>query len=369
MKANTFDTIKKTLKIIIFLLIITTFGILLIFSKDNKKIKVVKEFVKTGTKVLYISTDDKHSNYLENLLEKYDIEYFYINSSELSKIEKTKLEKIINSKYLSNIVVTFKDGKVTDAIIDYASETQLNEFLQKNGIIPQVMGDIKGILESANQIDFELGIIYIPYKYVTGIAEQMKILEEISKEYGATYKMIDAYLLSFIQQEKLNSIFQISSVDNQIVILIKNGKIINSIRGIKSKSEYINELYDKNFINTKENYISDINFYEFENLFNQSKKSVVIISKENCKYCSEVISLLNSISLDYNIEVFNLNIINFNNELASDVSKKLNEYGYVDGLTTPLTLLIESNKLIDYVIGPSNEEYFVEIFKENGIIK
>ena len=52
-----------------------------------------------------------------------------------------------------------------------------------------------------------------------------------------------------------------------------------------------------------------------------------------------------------------------------EISKKLSELGYSDGFTTPITLIVENNKLINYVIGASNKQYFVDIFSENGIIK
>jgi len=132
-------------------------------------------------------------------------------------------------------------------------------------------------------------------------------------------KMIDSYLLSSTQKEKLNSILQISAVEDQIVILVQKGKIIGSIRGINKKNEYLNELKSYKFIEQIENYINNIDYDEFENLISTQEKSIILVGKDNCKYCDEVIEILNVIIIDYDIKINYLNIKDF----ATDVMEKL----------------------------------------------
>lgn len=370
MKDDTFINIKKILKVIIFLTIVMVFAILLIFSSDNKKISEIEEFIENDIKVLYIYDEENYSDYPINLLTKYEIQYLDINVNELNIFEKSKIKKIINNENLSNIILIYKNGEIIDKIINYESENELNTFLQKNNIVPKVIGDITGIIDSVpDLLKSDLSILYFPYEYVDGIEVQSEILEEIAKEYNSEYKMIDAYLLSSTQKEKLNSILQISAVEDQIIILIQNDKIIGSIRGINNKKEYLNKLKDYKFIDKIESYIEDIDYDIFEELINSQEKNIILIGKENCKYCDDVMSILNTLIINYNIKVSYLNIKNFDTELSKLTEEKLNELGYSDGFTTPITLIIESNKLLDYVIGSSDEEYFIEIFKENGIIK
>lgn len=370
MKENTFSIIKKILITLLFSILVLIFVVLLFFSRDNDLIKDVKEFIQTDTKVLYITNKNKYSEYPIKLLDKYSIKYLYIDSTKLSSIEKTKIEKIINSKYLSNIVVIFNNGKIVDAIIDYESENKLNDFLQKHNIIPEVIGDIDGILESVPELlETELTMLYIPYKYVDGIESQNKILEEISTRYKIKYKLINAYLLSFEQQEKLNSILQISSVEDQIIILVKDKKIVGSIRGINRANYYLDELHKYNFIDKIDNYITEINYDKFNELISSDNKNIILIGKDECRYCDNVITTLNSIIINYDIPIYYINVGKLDSELSNNVEKTLTQLGYSDGFTTPITLMTESNKLIDYVIGPSDEKYFVDIFTENGIIK
>ena len=146
MKKNTFDIVKKFWLVILFVVVFIVFIALLIASSDNKIINDIKEFISDNTKVLYISNNKNYSDYPIKLLNKYDIEYMYVNSEKLSQFEKTKIENLINSKYLSNIIVIFKDGEIIDAIIDYKDEESLNKFFQKYNIIPEVIGDIDNIL-------------------------------------------------------------------------------------------------------------------------------------------------------------------------------------------------------------------------------
>ncbi len=370
MKKNTFGSKKIKWLIILVILLFIAFICLLIKTADSKIIKDIKEFVSTDTKVLYITNKKDYSSYPIELFNKYEIDYLYINSDKLNNFEKNKLERIINSKYLNNIIVIYKSGKIIDAIIDYETENKLNLFLQKYEILPEKIANINGIVDKAKEVlDGEFSLIYIPYTTKVDIEYQTQILKSICEEYGINFVKIDAYLLSYKQKEKINSIFQISSVDDQILILIKNKNILSSIRGEYRKSYYLDEFYKFKFIDTIDNYIDNIDYDCFKNLISDQNKNVIIIGKDECKYCDEVIAALNPIIINYNINISYLNI----NSLDSDIAKKVQEdilrLGYKDGFTTPITLITENSKLIDYVIGASNSDYFIDIFKENGIIK
>ena len=206
------DKMKDNLKIIKKIFIITIFIILLIIffsflisNRDNKLINNIKKYIASDIKILYITDKNNYSRYPIELFKKYDINYVYINSTNLSNIEKNKMEKLINSKYLSNIIVIFEDGKIVDAIIEYESEDKLNEFLQKHQIIPEIIGDNSKIIPHITKLlEDEYTVLYLPYVKSEYIDSQNLILSEICLEYNIKYKMMDIYLLSKFQQEKLN---------------------------------------------------------------------------------------------------------------------------------------------------------------------
>ena len=370
MKNNTFDIIKMFLLFIFVAFLITIFIILLVISSDNKLIDSIKEFTKSDTKVLYFSNDEYYSNYPIDLFDKYEIEYLYIDTTDLSRFEEKKIEEIINSTKIYNMIVIFENGEMVDSIVDYTTDEQLLTFLQKYNIIPSMLGNPEGIIENTKKlISSDFILLYVPYQYNDSLLEQNKILTQITNEYNIDYNMIPAYLLSLSQQKKLNNILQISSVGDQIVILIKDKKIIGSIRGINTKNTYLNSLYEYKYISEIENYIIEIDFDTFNNLVTSNESNVIVITKDDCKYCDTTLSTLNKIVIDYGISIKSINIIDFDSEISKSIETKLIELGYNDGFTTPITLITQSNKVIDYIIGSSNEQYFIDIFTENGIIK
>lgn len=370
MRKDNFKVIKNITLMIIFILLLIVFSCFLFSTKDNKLIKDIQEHISINTKVLYISNEDNYSDYPIEMFKKYDIDYLYIDSTKLSNVEKLKIENIINSKYLSNIIIIFQEGKAIDAIIEYESKNQLNEFLQKYELVPQIIGDNSNIITSVNELlKAEYALLYLPYEPIGEIDNQNKILKEISLDYGINYKKIDAYLLSKNQQKKLNTILQISTVEDQIVILIKDEEIIGSVRGINNKKDYLSKLTEYNFIDEIGYFITDINLDEFNNLISNNEKNVIIIGKDECKYCDYVIDILNDMAINYDIKINYINVGKIDSNIAIELEEQLLSLGYNDGFTAPITLMIENKKLLDYIIGASEEKYFIDIFLENGIIK
>lgn len=365
------DKIKKYIFGVLFTLLTLIFLILLISIRDSKTIVEMKEFVKTDTKVIYITDGKKDSRYLTNILNKYEVNYLEFDSSKLSLFERKKIEKIVNSKYLNDIIVVYKNGKIQDALIEYKSEKKLNKFLQKNEIIPEVISDdVSKIKDDINKIfEEDYSMIYIPYESNDLIEEQEKIFKNISKKYSINYKRIDAYLLSYNQKEMLNQLLKLSYVEDQILILIKDKKMIGNIRGIHSKNTYVENLYDLNFINELDNKINEIDYDTFKVKLKSNEKSIILIGTDNSKDCQDVINILNGMIYNYNIDVNYINLEKNESTLYNKVKEKIENIGYEDGFTLPLVLIVESNNILDYIVGNTKEEYFIDNFIENGVIK
>lgn len=369
MEKSTSSKFKQISKIFTLLLLIITLVTLIVITTDNKYIKNIKEFVSKDTKVLYITNKNKYSKYITDLFEKYDAKYMYINSSGLSNIEKNKLGRIVDNGILSNLIVIFENGEIKETLIDNENQNNINKFLQNNNIIPEVIGDNKNIISTVeNSLETDFTLLYIPYKYINGITVQDEILKNISHEHNINYKMINAYLLSDIQKQKLNSILNISSVDDQIVILIQNKKIIGNIRGKQTSKEFIDKLYELEFITEEENKLTEITEEKFNELLNLKDKNIIFIENENCKYCSDIKQNLNSIINEYGITINYINIGDINSELSKNIESKLKNLNQ-DTFTPPMTIIVESGKLLNNVIGLSTKEYFIDIFSINGIIK
>lgn len=361
---------KKVLITIVITLLLVIFFSLLINTSTNNFINKIKNYTENGIKVLYISDKNNYRSYPIELFNKYDVDYMYINSLNLSNLEKSKLSKLINSQYLSDIIVVFKDGIVSDAIISYSNEEALNNFLSKNELIPNIIGDNSNIISRVEELlDSNYMILYLPYENSDTVLEQNDILSSIARQHSINYEMVNAYLLSETQKENLNSLLKISKVKDQIVIFIKDSKIFGSIRGINTRISYLNRLNEIKFINDIGNYILNINYNNFEDLLSSQQKNIIIIGRDDSKYCEDNIKILNDICSEYNIDINYLNVEKDDSKLFLNVKEKLASIGYNDSYTLPLTIIVENNKLIEYIIGASNKNYYIDIFKENGIIK
>ena len=370
MNSNTFDLLKKIATVIVFIVLVAVFSMLLILTKDDKFVKSVKQFIKTDTKVLYISNKKNYSEYPIKILDKYEINYKYINSSRLSRFEKNKIQRLVNNKDLSNIIIVFESGKIKDALLSYESNDKLDQFLIKNEIIPSTNGNISGLMNKILKAkESESLILYLPYVYDDSVIYQDNLLKDMSKQYNIEYKKIDVFLLSNTQKQKINLSLELSDVEDQIVLFIKNKKIVDSIRGYNRKSKYINKLYENNYIENITNSLNEVGYDEFNTKIGSNEKNVILITKDDCKYCNEVANVLNQISSTNNLDIDYINVGTMDSDLAKKIEEILKKLKYKDGFSTPLTIITEKGKILDYSIGLSSSEFFEEMFTEYGLLK
>jgi len=361
---------KKVSYIIIFSFLIIFFVFLLILFSDSSKIKEIDEFIKTDTKILHLSSDIKDT-YINKVLKKYDVDFFEVDISKLSVFEIKKIKRNLDIEELENTIVVYENGKVIRSLKNYKTEKQIQKFFQKNNIIPKkIVSNIDEIKKQINNILVEdYAMIYIPYIEHERLEEQEQTLKSIASKYSIEYKKIDAYYLSNKQQEKMNSLLEISLVEDQIILLVKENKIVANIRGIHSKNTYIENLYEINFISELEDKINKIDYYKYKELLKDSNKNILFIGSSNIKDSNSIYSILNKMAYNFDINVNYLEIDKDNTYLYSKVQEKIQNIGYEGAFSLPMVLIVESNNILDYVIGNSTEEYFLDIFIENGVIK
>ena len=362
--------IKKLVYAISFSLLVFLFVYLVLLTKDSKNIIEVKEFIKSDIKVLYIY-QSKEEKYINEFLKKYSIEHKNIDSNKLTIFERKKLKNIINNNNIKNVIVLFENGEIKDYLVNSKSNKKIEKFFQKNEITPEeVVDNVKEIeKESMKILDNDYSIVYIPYIKHDEILNQERIFENISKKYSIDYKRINAYSLSKIQKAKINKLLEISDVEDQILVIIKNKKMIANIRGIHSKNTYIENLYELNFIDELETKINQVDYDEFKRVLNNDDKSIIFIGMDNSHDCEKVFNLLNGMIYNYNLNINYINLKDTNSSIYSKVKEKIEKIGYKGNFTLPLVLIVESNKILDYIIGNSQEDYFLEVFIENGVIR
>ena len=78
---------------------------------------------------------------------------------------------------------------------------------------------------------------------------------------------------------------------------------------------------------------------------------------------------MNQISSSNNLDIDYINIESMESDISINIQEKLKKIKYKDGFSTPLTIITEKGKILDYSIGSSTLEFFNEMFKEYGLIK
>jgi len=360
---------SKIIYSLLFIVVVIIFVALLILTLPSKKIKEINLFIKGDTKILYI-VKDKDYKYSVDILEKYDVQYMVIDNENLNLFERKKLENIIDDD-INNMMVIYRSGKIVSKITESDRDNEIVEILQSKEIIPlKIVDNVDSIVDSAkNILDSQYSMVYIPYIESEDIESQNKIFEEISSKYDIDYKKIDAYLLSNNQKEKINSMLDISSVEDQLLVLIKNNKMIANIRGIHRKNTYIESMYDVNFIDELEIKIEEIDYELFESELENKEKSIILIGSKDSKDSVNVFNLLNEMIYNYDISVKYINIEKKDIDTYNKVKEKLEEIKYSGSFSLPLVVIVEANNVLDYAIGNSKEDFFLDIFIENGVIK
>ena len=90
-----------------------------------------------------------------------------------------------------------------------------------------------------------------------------------------------------------------------------------------------------------------------------------MIGSSDCSYCDRVKTTLGQISNQYQIIIYYLNA----SANLEAISKKVEELGVETGLSTPFLLIFEKGKALDYVVGPTTKELYVEKLTEMGVIR
>ena len=111
-----------------------------------------------------------------------------------------------------------------------------------------------------------------------------------------------------------------------------------------------------------------VGYEGFKKVATAKENKVLVLGQTTCGYCIKAKPILNKIADDYGIEINYINV----NTLTSEESGKLSKYISYLGENewgTPLTLIVNNGKVIDLANGLLDEEGYVKLFRDNGIIK
>lgn len=111
---------------------------------------------------------------------------------------------------------------------------------------------------------------------------------------------------------------------------------------------------------------NEIDIDEYLDLYDGSKKSIVLFSRPTCGFCQIAEPILHHIAYQYDLTINHVNT----DEMSSDDETKLVESDdyFSDGFGTPLLVVVSNGEIVDMVNGLVDTESYVSFFTDNGFI-
>ncbi len=203
---------------------------------------------------------------------------------------------------------------------------------------------------------------------------QTPIMKQLKSDYKLSYYYIDASKLNSKDKDKILKALEIEGSTPTIAI-VKNNKIIDVNVGYMEGKEAVeffkkNKLLEDDATYKPEENLTDISFDDYKNLVGQDSKNVIVIGQTTCSHCIAVKPVLNRIAGNNNITINYLNLTKMTQEEQKELIENLKSIGYedADNLGTPLTLIVQNNKIEGTIEGENPPSYFTREFKKYGVI-
>ena len=126
--------------------------------------------------------------------------------------------------------------------------------------------------------------------------------------------------------------------------------------------------YNENNLN--QNKFIDIDIDEYLDILKDNKAHIVYIARPSCSYCQLETPILTDIVRNNNLKVYYLNTEGFYDATIMDYTedgyKLINSLDvFSEGISTPNTLIVKNNKVIDGVYGYVSKSELEDLFERN----
>ena len=253
------------------------------------------------------------------------------------------------------------------------------DMLKQKGTI--VDEEVEEIMEEFNEYfnSKERAVIYYASSGCSYCELQTPILETIAEDYDMDYLEIDSSILGVKQREEILDRLGIEQA-TPTTIIVQGGEVIDVAEGYTEGSAYVeffasNEMIPEDAVYSEEAYLTFINYDEYEELIAESKKQIVVVGQTTCSHCIAIKPALNSVAEDYDLTINYLNITEMTEEESNKFTDSLKTIEYNDpdfvesgSFGTPLTLIIENGKVVNYISGARTKSQLVREFKKVGLI-
>ncbi len=240
----------------------------IIATSESKKImKEFNEYYESKDRVIiyYASSNcgycEMQTPILEKIAEEYEIKYYNLDTSKLSKRQRNEiLKKLSLERHATPTTVVVENGEVITTQVGYLPGTDFIEFLKSAELVPE-----DAVYEDEKYITF---IDYSKYARLikekstnvitigqTGCSHCTAIkpaLNAVARDYELTMNYLNltdletedrTKFMKSLRDIKYNDpdFLEDGSIGTPLILVVKNGKVIHYISGEKSTSQLVRE--------------------------------------------------------------------------------------------------------------------------------
>lgn len=209
---------------------------------------------------------------------------------------------------------------------------------------------------------------------------QTPILELIAEDYDLEYCSIDSTKLS---KKQANIVLDKLGIENATptTVIVEDGKVIDVQEGYVDGRELVeffkeNKILEEDAVYSAEKYITYVDYNKYRSLTRSEETSIIVIGQSTCSHCIAIKPALNSVAEDYNLTINYLNLTELNEDETNKFYESLEDIEYNDpdfvkdgSFGTPLTMVVEDGKIVDYISGSRTISQLVRKFRQLGLIE
>lgn len=171
------------------------------------------------------------------------------------------------------------------------------------------------------------------------------------------------------EQEQSTKIVKVVLTAVVLLILTVIAFLVTDIeRDTKSDSEkYLDKATEESKSASKRKKTQEIDVERYLELYENSEKSVVLITRSGCEYCKIAVPIIENILYEEKFDIYSIDIGKLTNEGRQEIADS-NSY-FEEGFATPVLLLIGENEIKDKIEGLATKYEYKKFFKKYGYIK
>ena len=220
----------------------------------------------------------------------------------------------------------------------------------------------------------EAKAIYIMRDGCTYCNLNVNNMKSLVDEYSFDYYNVDTDDLTEKDMNKIISILEIDEANfgTPYLTVVKEGKVLNSLNGLKSYKVLFNFIKDYKLISEDSKlYLNYPTLSEYKELIKSGKKEVFILATSSCQYCLAEHPVLIDVAKETGAKI-NYLILDYMFTSQEEYDEFMSSLDWFEENTnwgTPTTLIIKNKEVRSYLSGFREKEEIISYYKENGIIK